>query len=229
MSEVRRRLLRSPAGRHLALAAGLGLAFALASCYPGGVTDVAQLDAVVTYHIKDAEFGALKNFALPDTVIEVVFDSTTYIPVSHDYDDEILARVRSNFEGRGYVYEPDPASNRPQSVVLVGVTASRINYYYYDWWYYWGWWPGWGYYPGYGPGWGYYPPPVIGEGSFDQGTLMVYMLDVRDPDADLKEQPLVWAAALRGILSGSTPSSITARIDKNIDQAFAQSPYLKAN
>jgi hypothetical protein len=209
-------------GRYLALAAGLGVALTLASCYPGDVTDVSQLDVVITAHDQKADFTAFSTFSLPDTVIEVVGDSSSYVPVSHDYDDEVVAQVRSNFEARGYVYEPDPETNPPDALVLVAVTASNSTYIYYDWWSYWGW-----YYPGY-PGWGWYYPPTIDVVSYDQGTLFMTMVDVRNPDPDTEKLPVIWAAGIRGLLEG-TAAQIQSRIDTNIDRAFAQSPYLKAN
>jgi hypothetical protein len=210
------------ARRALAIAAGLGAALALASCYPGDVTDVSQLDVVITVHDQKADFTAFRTFALPDTVIEVIGDSSSYVPISHDYDDEIVAQVRSQMEARGYVYEPDPQANPPDALVLVAASASNTTYIYYDWWSYWGW-----YYPGY-PGWGWYYPPDIDVVSYDHGTLFMTMVDVRSPDPGTEKLPVVWAAAIRGLLEGTT-TQIQNRIDKNIDRAFAQSPYLKAN
>lgn len=215
------RFARGPR-RLLAAAAGLGVALALASCYPGDVTDVSQLDVVITAHDEKVSFGDFQTFALPDTVIEVVADSSSYVPISHDYDDEVVAQVRSNFEALGYTYVADPQATPPDVLVLVAAGASNSTYIYYDWWYYWGW-----YYPGY-PGWGWYYPPSIDVVSYDQGTLFISMVDVRDPDPDTEKLPVVWAAAIRGLLEG-TSSQIQSRIDKNIDRAFEQSPYLKTN
>jgi hypothetical protein len=210
------------ARRALAIATGLGVALALASCYPGDVTDVSQLDVVITVHDQKADFKAFQTFALPDTVIEVVGDSSSYVPISHDYDDEVVARVRSSLEARGYVYEPDPETNPPDALVLVAASASNTTYIYYDWWSSWGW-----YYPGY-PGWGWYYPPDIDVVSYDHGTLFMTMVDVRNPDTGTEKLPVVWAAAIRGLLEGTT-AQIHSRIDTNIDRAFAQSPYLTAN
>jgi hypothetical protein len=215
------RFARGPR-RLLVAAAGLGVALALASCYPGEVTDVSQLDVVITAHNENVNFGDFQTFALPDTIIEVVGDSSSYVPISHDHDDEVVAQVRSNFEARGYTYVADPVANPPDALVLVAAAASNSTYIYYDWWYYWGW-----YYPYY-PGWGWYYPPSISVVSYDQGTLFITMVDVRDPDPATEKLPAVWGAAVRGLLEG-TSAQIEARLETNIDRVFEQSPYLKAN
>jgi hypothetical protein len=222
MMPIRTDLRAARVGRCVAVAAGLGVALALASCYPGDVTDVSQLDVVITAHDDKADFKAFSTFALPDTVIEVIADSSSYVPISHDYDDEIVNRVRSNFEARGYVHEPDPETNPPDALVLVAAGASNSTYVYYDWWSYWGW-----YYPGY-PGWGWYYPPSVSVVSYDQGTLFITLVDVRDPDSGTKKFPVAWAAAIRGLLEG-TSTQIHSRLDTNIDRAFTQSPYLQAD
>lgn len=208
------------AGRSLAVATGLGAAVALASCYPGNVIDVSQTAVVATVHDEQVDFGAFTTFALPDTVIQVVGDSSSYVPISHDYDDRIVARVRGDLEALGYVHEPDPQSGRPDVLVLVAAAASSHTYIYYDWWYYWGW-----YYPS-SPDWGWYYPPSVSVVSYDQGTLFVTMVDVRAPDPAAKRLPAVWGAAIRGLLEG-TAAEIEARLYQDIDRAFAQSPYLK--
>ena len=46
------------------------------------------------------------------------------------------------------------------------------------------------------------------------------------PSGDTDTTPPEWEAGINGLLQGST-SSINARIQKGIDQAFTQSPYIK--
>jgi hypothetical protein len=92
-----------------------------------------------------------------------------------------------------------------------------------------GWYSAWGYLPYWGPsvnsGWGWGVPSGTLAYAFQAGTLITVMLDVRGPrNVETKEIPLLWAAAVDGVVSGG---STTSRVLAGIDQAFAQSPYLE--
>ncbi|MBL0342769.1 MAG: DUF4136 domain-containing protein [Bacteroidetes bacterium] len=90
--------------------------------------------------------------------------------------------------------------------------------YYYDYWdYYYGWYYG----PGYG-GW-YYPYPVTS--SYTTGTLILNMVDNKNPNPSNKGK-IVWVGLVNGLLEGSSADYIN-RINKTIDQSFAQSTYLR--
>jgi hypothetical protein len=49
------------------------------------------------------------------------------------------------------------------------------------------------------------------------------MLDVRHGDESSKRIPLLWAAAINGVLTSSSLDGALA----GVDQAFVQSPYLE--
>jgi hypothetical protein len=200
----------------------------LAGCYPGEITSVGQLDLVVTTHDETVNFASFETFAIPDTVVQLGADEAGSVDISHDFDDVIVDDVIQELEALGYVHEDDPEDNGADFVVLVTAVASRDvqAYQSYPWWDYWGWYPGWGY-PGwgYGPGWGYYYPPTLSVTSYEQGTLFVDILDVNDPDASAENLPIVWTAAIRGVLETSVTVTQT-RLVTAIDRAFDQSPYL---
>jgi hypothetical protein len=84
---------------------------------------------------------------------------------------------------------------------------------YYCWWY--------PYYCG-GGGW-YYPYYPVS--SYSTGTMVISMIDAKHEGTD-GGLPLVWTAAMNGLLSGTYE---TNRVNQGIDQAFKQSPYLKTN
>jgi hypothetical protein len=108
-----------------------------------------------------------------------------------------------------------------------------------------GWW--WGY-PGYGwgyPGWGYpgwgYPgyPWYPGYGysySYKTGTIVIEMLDAdsflqfadwsQDPTNEVPDLMVRWMGAIDGYLSSSGDYD-AQRAQRGMDEAFAQSPYLK--
>ena len=91
----------------------------------------------------------------------------------------------------------------------------------------WVYWYSWPYYGGY-PGWGGYYPPYVSGASFQQGTVIWQLHDLRgidnpqDPEAI---PPLNWIGALNGALQKSTTE---ANVRNGIKQAFAQSPYIAA-
>jgi hypothetical protein len=54
------------------------------------------------------------------------------------------------------------------------------------------------------------------------------MIDVANWNPDSPGDSPVWSAALNGLV-GDTRSGAATRITNGINQAFAQSPYLKVN
>jgi hypothetical protein len=209
----------------------LGLALALAACYPGDPTDISEFDTVATLFDSNADWGSFQTYAMPDTVIHLVAEDQDTLPISRGFDEDILDLVRQRIEDYGYAIEPDPVVNPPDVIFLVSVTASEnwVGWISGCWWCYWGWWPGWGYYPpGWGPGWGWGYPPSGGVAKFDTGTLYVDMVDPKSPFEIAQDSviPIYWTAAMNGLLGGSA-ASVASRLNNNIKQAFDQSPYLQ--
>jgi hypothetical protein len=128
----------------------------------------------------------------------------------------------------GYTQVDSSAS--PDVGINIGAVLTRniTVYTYYPDYYYWsdGYWydPGawWGY-----PGYGYYYPwyPATSVSSYEIGTLMIDMIDLKQITAKDSTMKVVWSATLRGIVSTS-PTSNRERVEANINQAFEQSPYL---
>jgi hypothetical protein len=171
------------------------------SCYPGDPISVAEADVVTTFYDPNANFASQQTYAMPDSVIHVGDDE-----ISRIFDDQILDRIRQNMQQLNYTEVADPA----QADVLVlpaGLTTEWIAGGCY---WYWGYW-----YPY--PGWCY---PVAY--SYTTGTVLIAMAD-----ADNTSQAnALWVAGINGLVSESTVGDISNRINKNIDQAFDQSPYL---
>ena len=209
--------------------AALGLILMAGACYPGdGPTDVDDLDVVLTLYDQDVNFGGFQTFAMPDSIVEISIDTLdSLIPVSRANDELILDLVADNMAAAGFTRELDALANGADLVLLVtAVGVQKTDYYvYYDWWYYWGYWPGWGYpsYPYYGPGYGYYyPPAYVGDVTYEQGTLLLTLIDPTAADGS-SGVPVIWSAAIRGLMN---QGSATSRITDGINQAFVQSPYL---
>jgi hypothetical protein len=196
----------------------------LAACYPGGAETVTDLDSVTTQHDRSANFSTLRTYALPDSIQEVAARGGQPLPMDHSYDASILARVASNLDALG-LQRVDPTTATPDADVLVTFTATRyvdyVSYPFYDVW------PGWAGFSGYDGSWGvYYPWAGTAYATvLDAGSLRIDMLDTRTANPSTKQLTAIWNASVDGVLSGSV-ESITQRIEKGIDQAFAQSPYL---
>ncbi|HZJ52815.1 MAG TPA: DUF4136 domain-containing protein [Myxococcaceae bacterium] len=200
-------------------------ALLLAACYPGGAETVEDLDSVTTQHDPAASFSTLRTYALPDTIQEVSAPGGQPLPMDHSYDARILSRVASNLDGIG-LRRVDPSAEAPDVNVLVTFAATRYaeytSYSFYDLW------PGWSGFSDYDGTWGVYYPWVTGTTYvtvIDAGSLRIDMLDQRTANPSAKQLTAIWAASVDGVLAGDK-ESIVQRIEKGIDQAFAQSSYL---
>jgi hypothetical protein len=201
------------------------IALMIAGCYPGGLTTYEETDIVLTTHNAEYPFTASKTYAMSEKIPMI-----TTVPVSGQlptFVDAgttalILDQIDKNMASRGYTKAT--GNNKADLVILPAVVSvTTMVYYCNDWWNYWYWW---GYYPGY-PGYGgcYYPSGY----TYTTGSLLITMLDDKYEDGNPATPVMgVWASGINGLLSGTT-SSDNARITNAIDQAFVQSPYIKAN
>ena len=194
------------------------LAFGLLwGCYPGGPDYYDELDIVYTNYDKDYDFASKGTFSIPDKIVKItgnLVDGEEPEYVKDIYATPILNQIASNLEDLGWTQVEDPADADVQ-ILPASWTNTTIYYYYGD---YWCW-----YYPYYCGGYWYYPYPVTT--SYTTGTLVIAMNDLNDESTDGSTK-IAWTAAINGLLSGAYDAD---RVAKGIDQAFAQSPYLKTN
>ncbi|MEN8006607.1 MAG: DUF4136 domain-containing protein [Candidatus Krumholzibacteriota bacterium] len=217
MNQILRRPIWRKAGGLAVLAAALILG--LAACYPAGPENLGEIGVVVTFRNPQGDFSNLKTYAMEDVVAELEKpgdDSSE--PINPVFIPIILEGLQSQMEAAGFTREPDPETNKPDVWLSVGAVVSEVWVYWYDW--------------GYGgyPGWGWYYPPYVGTASFQQGTIIWQLHDLRevdDPTDPEAKPPLNWVAALNGALRNN-PASTEADITSGIKQAFAQSPYVAA-
>lgn len=194
-----------------------------AACYPGGAETVEDLDSVTTQHDASASFSTLRTYALASTIQEVASTNGQPLAMDHSYDARILARVAANLDAIG-LRQVDPATAAPDVDVLVTFTATRYtdysSYSFCDLW------PGWSGFDGYDSSWGiHYPYGSASVTVLDAGSLRIEMLDQRTSNTSTKQLTAIWNASVDGVLAGDK-ESIVLRIEKGIDQSFAQSPYL---
>ena len=203
------------------------LPFLAIGCYPSPELSVSDLDVIITSFEKAHDFGADQTFSVADSVF--VIETESSIDLDDQFDDDILELIITNLQSRGYTYiAPDDVmsgtdvdffivaakNGRETSGTIVGCGG--------------GYYPGYPWYPGggwWGPGWGWCYP-YYGSYSFEQGSLLIAMLHEDFSEGTNLSGP--WFAAINGIL-GTSKEVTLARITNNINRAFDQSPYLKAN
>ena len=192
--------------------------FGLWSCYPGSVT-VSELDSVLTVYDSEQDFQMYNTFHLPDTIVPIGDPDNE---IGDDFDEDILEEVRTNMINKGY----EEVDDITQSDVVITVEKSRSDLLVgwnpcpTCWCGYWCWYPSWPWYGG-SP---YYPWGGVVY-SYPVGTVYITMYNNTD-EAPMGDQPAAsWAAAFNGLISGSD-QSILNRVERAIDQAFDQSPYL---
>lgn len=192
---------------------------AMTGCH--GPLETGLTGAVIT--VVDSSGEALRSarsFALPDTIVEL---ANSVIGLDHVHDDEIVASIRAQLVALGWHDVSRDTLARPDVVVLTAATTRiQTGVVYTDWYGAWGYLPYWG--PAVNDAWVWSTPDGAVPYAFPAGTLLVVMIDVRDQRVDTREIPLLWAAAVDGVIRGASGTAERAR--EGIDQAFAQSEYL---
>lgn len=194
----------------------VALAAWTASCYPEKDRVIDDYDIVGTHLNPNTNLEDLKTFRVADSII-MIYDTTSEAP---NYPSEIanviLSNIRQNMIDNGWTEDVvDTPDVYLTSRLWENTTIGAIYYPPY-----WNpWYPG--YYPGYWPGWGggasYY--------SYTSGTVTIDMFNLTNFDAAADEIPVDWNVVVNGLVSNS--SSNMSRIERGINQAFTQSPYLK--
>ena len=201
----------------------------LVSCYPEGADNTEDYDVAMTSHDRDkdaAYFAGLKTFSMPDSIVYFV-SKNDEIMGNHQFDQAILTLVASKFEALGYQRIVGSETDKPDFFVTVSA-FSNVNYYFVgnNWYDYWGWYPGWNWYgwdwPYFRP---YYPWGPVNVFSYRSGSIVIDMLDPSNVNESSNQVPVLWSGIADGIIAGSA-SSIQQRAEKQINQCFAQSPYL---
>jgi hypothetical protein len=190
------------------------LALLLTQCYPKGPDYIEQLDLVYSNYDVTYNFAAKKSYAMPDKIMKIdgkLIEGEAPTCVKDTYAKPMLDQINKKMAEYGWT---KVASTATPDVVLAPVAYELTTYSY--WGGYWGYWYG-GWY-----GW-YYPYPVVT--SYSTGSLIVNMADPKDLSPDDKAR-VAWTFIVNGLLEGSS-AEFTARYTKGINQAFAQSMYLK--
>ena len=202
-------------------------AFAVASCqkepYP---QDLDNEYLVYTAPAKNVDFTQFRTFDIADSVLVIGQSDKPYYSKSNNAL-ALVQQYRINMEKRGYIYTPsNPAAQLGVQLTYVEKTERFVRYYSDPYWWldypgywpsnYWGNWTGW-----------YYPYPV--SYTYTTNALITDIVDLTPVTAADGSKPLtiVWSAYIGGPASASISNDVK-RMQQSIDQAFAQSQYLKS-
>ena len=188
---------------------GMLVVTAMWSCYPGSVT-TSEVDTVITVYDDEHDFSTHTTFFIRDTIDQIGEGEE----LDDKFDQDIINRTAENMRNIGYqqVNKVDSAD----IVLLLSKTSSNLVIVVPPPCY----WCGWPGYPGYPPYYPWYPPGYVY--TYPVGTLFCDMLD---PSESGDETAARWTYRVNGLISGSD-SFIRDRLNRTIDQAFTQSPYL---
>jgi hypothetical protein len=187
----------------------LGIIFLMVSCYPDDAITYDDTDIVYTNYKETFDFASKGTYALPDKIVKVtgnLAEGQTPEYVSEPYNTQMLNRIESNMTSLGWTKVADPET--ADLALMPAVWTNTTVVYWYDYWC-------WYYY--YYCGWGWYYPSYS---TYTTGTMVMGLVA---SGAEYVEPDIVWFSAINGLLSGAYDVS---RVNKAVDQAFKQSPYL---
>ncbi|GAO43965.1 DUF4136 domain-containing protein [Flavihumibacter petaseus] len=198
------------------------LAFTQCRKYPN-MDDLSGQFVVYTNYDAAADFKSYQTFVLPDYVGLISNTSQDSI-LDPQYGDQILASIKSHMEARGYtaVGRDDNPDIGIGAMALKDVDIYTSGWYPGYWWGYPGWGGCWWYYCGWYP----YYPPYYGVYVYETGSLIIEMIDLKNPVEEDHRLKVLWTNWNGGAL-GSTGTNLDNALN-SIDQAFTQSPYISA-
>ena len=178
---------------------------------------------VYTSPAKDADFSSFTTFDIADSLLVIGQSAKPEYSQSNNAL-ALIQSFRTNMEKLGYIYTPsNPDADLGIQLTYMIKTERFVQYYDDPYW--------WLDYPGYwSPGiWGdwygfYYPRPMVY--SYSTNALVADMVDLTAEQGDGKSLEVIWSVYIGGP-AGPSAAYDVQRMKASIDQAFAQSPYLK--
>ena len=172
---------------------------------------------------KDVNFTQFQTFDIADSLL-VIGQSDKPMYSQSNNALALIQAFRTNMEKRGFIYTPsDPDADLGIQLTYVIKTERYVQYYDDPYWWldYPGYWPSgyWGNWTGF-----YYPYPVTY--TYTTNALITDMVDLTGEEKEGTPLEVVWTSYIGGP-AGTTLQGDIKRMKVSIDQAFAQSPYLK--
>lgn len=172
---------------------------------------------------KDVNFTQFKTFDIADSLLVIgQGDKPVYSQTQAAL--ALIQAYRTNMENLGYIYTPsNPDADLGIQLTYIIKTERYVQYYDNPYW--------WLDYPGYWPAgyWGswhgfYYPRPVVY--TYTTNALIADMVNLTAEIEEDKPLEVLWTSYIGGP-AGSSYQNDVERMKTAINQAFAQSPYLK--
>ncbi len=195
----------------------------LASCskYPPETSRLAEDMVIYTKYDLTANFATYKTFAIVPNIAYI--DGKDSSVLTDANAQALLGEITLNMENRGY--KLTSRTSAPDLGINVTAIKNTSTTVYTPGWY-WGYpgyySPGWWGYPGYGYD---YPYPPTYISSYSTGTLLIDLVDLKNKTTDNKVM-IRWNAYIRALMTGNHTLD---DIIKSIDQAFKQTPAIKAS
>lgn len=176
---------------------------------------------VYTVPDKDADFTEFQTFYIADSLLVIgQSDKPAYSQSANAL--ALIQAFKQNMEASGYTYSSTDPDLGLQLTYMIN-TQHYVQY--YDDPYWWVDYPGY-WLPGYWGNWfGYYYPYRVTY-TYSTNALVADMVDLNSEQGDGKSLKVVWSAYIGGP-AGPSVSYDVNRMKASIDQAFAQSKYLK--
>jgi hypothetical protein len=176
---------------------------------------------VVTNYDQSVNFADFPTYTMPLDSVGLITNESTMDWLTDDFATLVTGSVRRNLNNTGRTrVEKDQSPALAINVYVVKNVQMYQNVIYPN--YYGGGYGG--YYGGYYGYPGYYNYPQVVNYQTQTAILIIEFVDLLNLDPVSHEARVIWAANIGDIINSYDPKK---KVDEAIDQAFAQSEYLK--
>ena len=200
--------------------------FSVTSCYryPSDTDLLSEKDVVLTLYDVNTNFNNYHTFSIVDSIGIIKDDDTVVKRISNDTTTAVLNEITQNMVQHGFLQvNKDSTPDLAINVVAIRTLNVVGEFYPGYWWGYPGYFPPDYWYPTYWDWWYYYPWYPVYYYTYQTGTLVIDIVDLKNPEPTTQKLKIVFNTYIRGILAGT---HTIGQILTDIDQAFKQTPQL---
>ncbi len=195
----------------------------IAACHKEPFTDRDYEYLVYTSPGKDVNFTQYKTFHVADSLL-VIGQGDKPMYSNTQAAKDLVAAYKENMQQRGFAYTANAAeADLGVQLTYIVKTERYVQYYNNPYWWldYPGYWPAgyWGNWHGY-----YYPRPVTY--TYTTNALLADIVNLTAEKTTETPLEVLWSSYIGGP-AGSSYQNNVARLQKAVDQAFDQSPYIQ--
>lgn len=177
--------------------------------------DLSEMDSDFTVYTQfdpEADFTGASTYYLPDSILV----ANGGIKAEYWKDENaqsLLKEVIEQMNDRNYTRQEEKEDAELGIQVSFVENSTHVTNLWWDTGY-------WG--PFWGGGW-YYPYPITY--TYDTGTLVIEMVDLRQKEEKASKLPVIWRTTNSGTLYGNNNLNVEL-VHRSIKQSFQQSPYI---